>query len=515
LRLQSVTEGLIRRVSRAPTASYVAASGALYVLVLVQTLNQQWGRDFWVHLATIREIALRPWDPTQPLVGANVPDPLISPYMLVLGLVTRVVALDPVTVLAVVGALNLGLLLYALRRFVLEFTDRSGAAIWTLLFTLLAWGFFPWRWSGYLNLNAIGFGPMYPAIFATAVGLLLLAHEHRWIVAGGVRHLVFVGIAIPIVVLTHPFTAAWTAIAAVAVVVAQLRPGRLARTAWLISVGAAGMMLALQWPYFSLLQLAEMSGDFDAVHRALYGGILSRSFLALPGVVALAWRAKADPRDPLVWSFAGTLAVFIFGGLTQRWSLGRVFPGMMLAAHVALGDAVARYLSSDVRTRKRALLGATAIVVVGAAGCAPGILRMVPRPLLPEPLASDARLGSIVEAYRALPNIIGPDESVVASPSLNQAVAGISGNVLVPPVPTFLEDLPQRIRAGRTILDPSIGARERQALLDRWDISFLVLTPSDAAALAPDLSSGPVLQTDRFAVFDVTAQGPDAETTLD
>src|SRR5205814_10298558 len=99
--------------------AYVTVAAVLAVLLAIQTLKQLWSRDFWLPLATVRAYATHPLHPLEPFTGVNIRDPLLSPYMFVLGSVTRGLGVDAVGVLAVAGLFNLALWLFALWRFVL------------------------------------------------------------------------------------------------------------------------------------------------------------------------------------------------------------------------------------------------------------------------------------------------------------------------------------------------------------------------------------------------------------
>ena len=479
--------------ARSPDAhliAYVSVAAVLTALLVIQTLQQQWGVDFWVHLATVRAFAEHPIHPLEPFTGVATDDPLLSPYMFVLGLASRLLRADPITVLMIAGLLNLGLWLFALWRFVLTLTGNRAAPVWTLLFTLLAWGIDPWRFSGFFNLNSIGFGLPYPAVLATAIAMLALASTSAWLQQGGRRNILMVGASIPIVLLTHPFTAVWVAIAGAAIVVSYARRAFARRLATLAAVFVAALALALLWPHYSLLRLAAIGSQFNDVHDGLYVDLVTRAFLMVPGLVILALRARRRFRDPLVLMFLGTLTVFVLGGVSHAWALGRVFPGMMLAVHTAFGDAVGKYLAdSRVASRLRILVasGVTALLLIGLAGSALGIVHMVPRALLPGDLAHDPRLRSIIDPYQGLFDLLQSRGRVLASPSLNRVIAGITGNVLVPPVPTFLEDVRRRSRDARVILSPATSSQQRRVLLDRNDIQFIVVTPSEAEVLICEL----------------------------
>src|SRR5205823_5618372 len=66
--------------------AYVTVAAVLAVLLAIQTLNQQWSRDFWLHLATVRAYATHPLHPLEPFTGVNIRDPLLSPSMFASGL---------------------------------------------------------------------------------------------------------------------------------------------------------------------------------------------------------------------------------------------------------------------------------------------------------------------------------------------------------------------------------------------------------------------------------------------
>ena len=146
-----------------------------------------------------------------------------TPYTVSLGLIGRGLGVSAVTILSLAAIANVILLLVALRLFVIEATDNRRAPFWALVFVLLLWGFSPYRYSGFFNLNSIGFVLPYPSAFATAIALLTLTAALR--AMGGWRwpFLVAVAAGIATVVLVHPITGAWLAVALVGVGVSRAR----------------------------------------------------------------------------------------------------------------------------------------------------------------------------------------------------------------------------------------------------------------------------------------------------
>lgn len=146
---------------------YVGLSVGLCLLMIGHTINKQWSDiDFWVWLGAVREFSLRTFDPAHPLIATNAPDLYMGPYSFVLRLVTSLTSVDPVLVIAIAGILNLILVLADLWRLTRLVSTTPWAPALALVFGLLAWGWQPWRWGGYLNLNSIGFGLPYGSTFA-------------------------------------------------------------------------------------------------------------------------------------------------------------------------------------------------------------------------------------------------------------------------------------------------------------------------------------------------------------
>lgn len=150
----------------------------------------------------------------------------------------------------------------------------------------------------------------------------------------------------------------------------------------LIALGAT-FAVVVTWPYYSVIDLVASSSGFDEINARTYRSIASRTFLAIPGLMIL---LTARPRPAKVgWAYAATIvgAVYVGGALTDRAAFGRVMPGLMLVLHLAMGDWFASAIETRPQFMRRvAVLGLTAIVLVGLAGTATGWLRGVPRALV-------------------------------------------------------------------------------------------------------------------------------------
>jgi hypothetical protein len=159
---------------------YLLIACAVGVLLTVQTLGQHWSSDFWEHAAAVRELARRPFAPQHPLLPVDLPHHSFSLYTWVLALLVRFVGVAPITALQLAALLNLVLLLVAFPRFVGAMTGSRRAAPFALVIVLLAWGPAAWRYSGFLNINSIGFVLPFPSMFAVALTLLAVGTFDQW-----------------------------------------------------------------------------------------------------------------------------------------------------------------------------------------------------------------------------------------------------------------------------------------------------------------------------------------------
>lgn len=471
---------------------YALLATTVTVLVGVQTLNRQWSTDMWEHVAVVRELIAHPFDPSHPQVVADAPHPSFSPYTVLLGLLGHAFGAEAVTVLSVAAVVNVVLLLVALRHLVLEITANGRAPFWALLFVLALWGFSPYRYSGFFDLNSIGFVAPYPSTFATAAGFATLVAALRFTRERRARQLAFVVIGTLLVVLVHPLSAPWLGLGLGAVVL-HARPDR--RTLLrLVAAGGLAFGLCLLWPYFPLLDLVRDSPSLGDLNRSMYTDVVARLFPALLGLAVILRRWRADHRDLLALLLAGPVALYVAGAVTGNSSYGRSLAFVVVVLHVALADGVGRLEAAPRTGHGRAWwLGAGALaglLVLGLVTTSGGWIRMVPEPLLPASTRESDALVRPDEQYAFLADVVGPEEVVVGTSQADgRIIPAIAGRTLVAVQPghrtdatddavvarPFVEDADDRQRAHRAYLDPALDTAARQAIEDRYAIRFVLL----------------------------------------
>lgn len=315
--------------------------------MVFQTINGQWGGDFWEHASVVRELATHPLSPMHPLFFLDAPHSLYSPYALGVALISRITGLDSVTTLSMVGIANLIFFLLSLRLFIslLLPENRDATCFYALLFILCLWGMSQYSVSGFFNLLSMSYTLSYPSTFAASMLFIALA-MCIWLVRDG-----YVGWVIPIagvsgvVLLTHPLTYISLAVGLVAIIVAER--ARLWIALWLMMfVLVASLLAAFMWPYYPFFRMAL----FDSVYRdelsawstCFYQGIPWRVLPALVGVPVLILRMKANWRDPLGLMFMMLVVIYVGAAIFGQWTYGRIISYIMVTLQIALGAAVAQ-----------------------------------------------------------------------------------------------------------------------------------------------------------------------------
>ena len=480
-----------RLISFADRHRYLLASSVLVVLMSSQTLNQQWSSDFWEHSAVVREFSTHLLHPHHPLLLVDATHPYFSPYTLAVGMLARLVGIGPLGALSVAAILNLLFFLIAFRLFVTRLVTSPLAPFYALVFTLVLWGLAPWRWSGFLNLNSIGFGLPYPSMFAIAVGLLSLWALDVYLKGHRLVWLLVTVVSGAVVVLTHPITAITVAVGGAALVVSRLDRRSWRLLAPLLGAAVLVLVLVLAWPYYSLLDLLSQSSIYTVSHDAMYQGILQRIFPALFAVPLIAQRVRANRRDPLALMLAGGFAVFVWGGLSGNLTYGRILSFLVLLLHIALAGWFAdleqrvRHGSDRASAAAAAYGGLALLLIIGVVGVSPGLLRTIPSSLLPESLRSDARLGKVSDRYGFLGDCTGQYDVILTDLGFSSlAVPTFGGKVVSTgyPIP-FVGDKATRDEDVERFFRPNATTTDRLAILAKYHVSYLLVEQAQLDSL--------------------------------
>jgi hypothetical protein len=473
---QATRRGALTQLDR---HRYLALCALVFALMLSHTLNAQWGGDFWEHAAAVRELAQAPFDPSHPLFALDAAHLDFAPYPLALGLFAKITGVSAVSTLEIAGMVNLVLLLIGFRLFVRVFSERRTAPFYALVFLLLLYGWSPWSASGLLHLNALGGVLSYPSTFAIAVGFFTVALFARWLRSGGSAWwLVAVALMATAAVLTHPVSAVFIYPTLAALVLESRRAGTLEVLAPSALTIAASIALALVWPYFSLVTLfTDNVGVYDATNQFIYEAALKRALPVLLAVPLIWIRLRRDWRDPLALLIVFFGLLYIYGDASDNWNWGRTISFEFIVVFTLFGD-----FASDLESRMRAgglgrglrfaLTGLAAmLLVLELVNMRTGISEAVPGASYEDDPGT-----SRFPAYAALFRGTDRDAVTLAGLQSGRGIPVYAGKIVAYNNPeAFVDDHPQRQEDVRRFFRSSATQRSRQSIIDRYDVSFVLI----------------------------------------
>jgi hypothetical protein len=467
----------------------VVAAG-IAVLMTSHVMNRQWGSDAEAHMAAIAEMAVRPWSPEEPFVGGHIASPYLNPWTLLWGLVSRAVGWSAPDVMVVSGLVNLFLILIGLWLFAKELGASDRTVTWTLGSVVVLWGISPWRWSGFINLNSLGFMLPYPSGTAFALMLFAWVLTMRLVRAPRVTMAFALAIIMAFLALSHPFTAFNAAVGILALVVSGVRSLRP-----IVVIGLAGgvaLLLSLAWPYYSLVDMAGAGEAFDPLHATFYEPLaVLRLCLLVVALPLLVRRWRTSRRDPLVWLTILAAAVYLLGWVVGVDSLGRVIPLLVLGPQLAVAFALGQGLPSHSRLWRATALAA---LVVGLAACLPGLTRSIPAVALSDSAKESLKF---VDSPRAVPfvDVVQPGATVLVQDG-DLAAGWVARGVRVV-APPYAQPLIKDSQARQSAVQAFATAAEsvQRATILRYGVTWVLW--NEAQAVLPEDIAEEVRSADR------------------
>jgi hypothetical protein len=455
---------------------YWALCAIVFVAMLLRTANGVWGGDFWEHAAVIRELMAHPTEPTHPLIATNAPNAFITPYSVALASVARWFSLSPLGVLSIAGMVNLVLLFFAFEQFVVSVFGSGRTAFYGLLFHLFLWGWQPWAYSGFLHFGSLGYVLPYPSTLAIAFVFLGLALTSTYLERPRLVLLLGLFGFSGFVLLVHALSALVLVAGQGSLIVAQLgdRPRRtvalglhLAAT-FCVAFGAAAF-----WPYFPFLELMAENAAFHDSNPEMYQAVLARVFPTLVGLLALWWRFRANRFDAMTIMFISLSAIYGFGWVSGLWTYGRVLAFMVLILHLVMADWLAKRgdkLAASTASVRRWLAAGAVVMAIFAAVNFRDALRFV-LPVTPKNYTR----------YLFLEEHVGQYDIVMADARTSWYVPPFGGKVVAGRSMAFISDRDKRLADVWRFFSIEATAAERRAMLERYDVDYLLLNKSNRA----------------------------------
>jgi hypothetical protein len=422
--------------------------------------------DFWEHAAVVRELSVRPFSPTHPLLSVNATHAYFSPYLLAVALVARVTGISAISALATAGLVNLVLLVLAFRRLLVRLLPRGeAAAAYALFFSFFLWGNQPWMWSGFLHIGMLGYNVAYPSTFAAAAMFLCLSLLLDALDRGYSAAYIGIALLVTLCVITHPPTAMVLIVGLAALFLAHASDRWLTNGVFLASAVVAGVAGAAAWPYFPVLQLLiAQPPEFQSWSLVFYQDVPAQIWPVMAALPVLLWRLRRNRRDPLVLFAAFLSVMYAVGGITGKYGLGRVIAYIAVLIQIALGAAVAAW-ESRLPERRAWLVPACTLMAILA-------LVAYTKPPLP-------RLRYEAPLWHDVQNILSPvrpGEVVLADSRTSYTVPVLTGGRVVAwrhPV-YWVPDHAQRREAQDRFFTPVTDA-ERRAVISRYHVRWVLL----------------------------------------
>jgi hypothetical protein len=492
---------------------YLTLATSLFVICVIPLAKQRWieGADIWEHAAVIRAFVDAPLQPHHPELLVNAPHTFFSPYLFALGLTARISGANPFTVLAWAGILNLALVLIAFRLFVGLFSVRRDAPFYAMIFTLLLWGRDVWGYSGFLHLDLLWQVLPYPATFAKIPALIGVVAFDRFLKKGSYWPLLAMLPLGAIVVLSHPIDLVFMYLGCLTLFVGSSGSKSILNLGILAVLAILTVFIALVWPFFPFGELVLGEKTYRTLiaqdERPLFVGVISRLLPTILTVPVIFLRFFRKRTDPLALMFLVLLAVYLIGGLTEHWFVGRLIVFLTMVLHVALGVEVAElgtlpWTGWPGRFRMTAGLTVTSLCVWGRSHLARGIA-----PALPDRMAEKWFPGSLngyldTDRLSSMLRNVGPDDVVLAQPLTGWQVPAFTGRIVSTLHPlAFVPDLLQRRADASRFFDPATAKQAHEEILRKYCVSFVLLDFSTQHGFAPP---GVVRYSDdRFVLTEV------------
>ncbi len=504
---------------------YEVLSGLVVLLMVSYLAKRTWpgAVDIWEHAAAARELGAHPFNPGHPLLAIDRPHQYFSPYLLVVGLMSRFTGLNVVDTLNVWGVVNLVLILVGLRLFVTKLTGRKHVDFYALLFILFLWGPGAWFFSGFLHFDIIALVLTYPSTFCKGLVFLSLWAHLNYLESDNPRWLIPTLATSFVIFLTHPVDQVFLAVGLVALTFAGGGSRRDRRIGYSVATVGAAFLAALLWPYMSLWHILLGSSAegyrnaFKAADHDLYVNVLARCGLALIVLPFVVSRLRNWRRDPLVLMFLGTLALYVYGMIVDDATFGRLISSVQVVGALILaeervktGDAAARLGQLGVPLLRWLQITTAAIVVAGAFFLRNGFV------VLPERFMADVPYGwahgyvdnvkfsdfdFLAKNHETYPVVMSDLYTSLELPAFGSKVVNFAR------AQAFV-DTSERNADMNKVYDPISTVETRRAVLAKYDVSMIVVPVNELnkepKRHQPLLDMGLVVsRNERFVFVDV------------
>ena len=468
------------------------------------------------HIAAVRELARGEFPPRHNLIAGHQAQGHYGPYLVALGVLSRLTGASPLAVLYAAGVVNLA----AFALLACLVADRlvgEGAGRWATLSTLLLWG--PWPkptltwpsrgWPGSTSIADVQ-NFFYPQQAGLALLLLVLflvlppAAGASPPTGISLRRWAAVLAASAVLIASHPLTglALVPMLGALALAEALRRETTASRTGILLLLPAAALLVASLWPYYPVLGLLDAASVPGLRIDPVPEGVVAP--LPPPAI-------PASPALPLVGILGPSLIGLVaFASLLRS---GRPFLFLWCAADLILASLPQLPLRHRFVFFAALPLQLAACLILERAWQRHGAARALALALLLAGGVSAAQrirwlLGREVPDLSFVARFTRDDAVILSDQTTSNGIAGLAGRKVVAPQnpDVFLVASGgwQRVLDVRRFLSKEASADERAAILNRWGVTYVLVDRLRAGAPG-DLPYPVLYEAGGYALYAVTA----------
>ena len=462
---------------------YVLLVLFLLFKVGIYATNGLWYGDFWEHSAVVSALMANPVHPAHPLLALSAPHAFMSPYHWVLAAFANATGVGAIDALALFGLLNFCLLAIGLKFYVRGFAGRHTefTSFYALLFILFLWGANPWGHSGFFHFAQLADVLPYSSTFATALSFIALglgfSNTHR---STAWRALALTAMT-TVVLLSHPLTFVFLASGLLCQCVQPGRPKFLIKAGGVLLVLCAAILVAMLWPYYSIVQLLTGAGDiYHSSNLVMYVDVVGRIWpiLVLSPLLLPAF-TFARTRSILL-HILFLVAVYFFGYVSGKYSYGRDITFIVILVQILMAHSVARAEAHLYQTQPVvAQVGRAVLAIALLAGARVWLVPTITRALTVVNSVVLGRQVSNQQMYKNLtflPQFVKPGEIVLSDLETSWLVPSFGGKVIAGlHAQAFIADNDQRVEDLNGFFDPSASDQARLAVITRYGPTYLLL----------------------------------------
>jgi hypothetical protein len=455
----------------------------LGLVILIHATSGIFYGDFWEHAALVTYLAKDPIAATHPFFQTTAAHAFLSPYIAVVALASFRFDIAPINALACVGIFNFCLFVGAICFWIKQLQPKRWctSCTYSLLAILLLWGTDPWGYSGFFHFRIIRDVLPYPSTFALAITFIALAINSLSASQSKLIWQLLVFLLFWVVLLTHPLTSIFFAFG----ILAQLwcvTSRQLALTVGLQTVlGLSAIGLAAQWPYYSIVELASGAGDvYHPENKGMYLEVLSRIWPTLLASPIASWAIKDRAGQSVILIILMLIGVYIYGGLTEKYSFGRVVSIIVILMQILIAIGITRIevLATARLPTLRILIPVTLYTSLLYVSM-PWLVATSTRTLT---VANSIRLGRPISLQHSYKDLLFLEQQVdaksVVLSDINTSwiVPSIRGKVVGALHPqAFVPDQKQRFDDVTVFFEPATSIQQQISIARKYNVNFLLI----------------------------------------